>query len=135
MLASLGMTKIEELFADVPEQIRFQRRYEIQDEMSEMILKRHLQQLAGKNVDLDSSISFLGAGAYHHYIPTVVDSIISRSEFFTAYTPYQPEISQGVLQAIFEYQSLISELTGMDVSNASMYDGPTAFGEAAMMAC
>jgi glycine dehydrogenase subunit 1 len=135
MLQSLGLTEIEQLFSDIPEDVRFNRPFDLPAEMSELEIKRHLQQLSSKNVNLDSKLCFLGAGAYHHYIPSVVDAIISRSEFSTAYTPYQPEISQGVLQAIFEYQSLICELTGMDVSNASMYDGPTAFAEAAMMAC
>ncbi|UOF92938.1 aminomethyl-transferring glycine dehydrogenase subunit GcvPA [Fodinisporobacter ferrooxydans] len=135
MLEFLGLSQIEDVFADIPEAVLFNRLYDLPKEMSELEIKRHLQALANKNTSLDTVLCFLGAGAYHHYIPSVVDAIISRSEFATAYTPYQPEISQGVLQAIFEYQTLICELTGMDVSNASMYDGPTAFAEAAMMAC
>ncbi|KEO82645.1 aminomethyl-transferring glycine dehydrogenase subunit GcvPA [Tumebacillus flagellatus] len=135
MLDVLGVDSVEALFADIPDKARFQRELNLPKKLSELELNRYFNQLAGKNDNLEDNINFLGAGAYQHYIPSVVDAIISRSEFFTAYTPYQPEISQGVLQAIFEYQTIVCELTGMDVSNASLYDGPTAFGEAAFMAC
>ncbi|MGZ4111321.1 MAG: aminomethyl-transferring glycine dehydrogenase subunit GcvPA [Tumebacillaceae bacterium] len=135
MLDSLGINSVEELFSDIPEKARFKRELDIPEKLSELELNRYFGKLAAKNVNLEDSISFLGAGAYQHYIPSVVDSIISRSEFFTAYTPYQPEISQGVLQAIFEYQTIMCELTGMEVANASMYDGPTAFGESSYMVC
>ncbi|MGZ4135604.1 MAG: glycine dehydrogenase, partial [Tumebacillaceae bacterium] len=107
MLDSLGINSVEELFSDIPDKARFKRELDIPEKLSELELNRYFGKLAAKNVNLDDSISFLGAGAYQHYIPSVVDSIISRSEFFTAYTPYQPEISQGVLQAIFEYQTIM----------------------------
>ncbi len=103
--------------------------------MSEIDLDRHLRQLAGANIPASWIVSFAGAGVYDHHIPSVVDHVLRKPEFFTAYTPYQPEVSQGTLQAIFEYQSMICALTGMDVANASMYDGATAFVEAALMAC
>jgi glycine dehydrogenase subunit 1 len=135
MLDVLGVDSVEALFADIPDKARFKRELNLPKCLSEMELNRYFNQLAGKNDNLEDNLNFLGAGAYQHYVPSVVDAIISRSEFFTAYTPYQPEISQGVLQAIFEYQTIVCELTGMDVSNASLYDGPTAFGEAAFMAC
>jgi len=102
--------------------------------MAEPELVRHMKRLSQKNTSFDQAICFLGAGAYEHHIPSVVDHIISRSEFYTAYTPYQPEISQGELQAIFEFQTMICELTGMEVANSSMYDGPTALAEAAGVA-
>lgn len=131
MFEFLGIDSIEELFSDIPEKARFKGELNIPKRESELELMRRLNALAAKNVNLEDNINFLGAGAYQHYQPSVVDAMISRSEFFTAYTPYQPEISQGVLQAIFEYQTIICELMGMDVSNASMYDGASAFGEAA----
>src|SRR5699024_9483985 len=131
MLKVLGIQSVDQLFDDIPESVRFQGSLNIPKSMSEPVLTRHMKQLAGKNLSLDQYPSFLGAGAYEHYIPSVVDHVISRSEFYTAYTPYQPEISQGELQAIFEVQSMICELTGMAVANSSMYDGVTALTEAA----
>src|SRR6476620_3439662 len=130
MLETIGITSVDELFSDIPEQIQFKREYNIKKAKSESALLKELTQLAAKNADLRSHTSFLGAGVYDHYIPVIVDHVISRSEFYTAYTPYQPEISQGELQAIFEFQTMISELTGMKVANSSMYDGGTALAEA-----
>src|SRR3954462_6638178 len=133
MLETIGVTSIDELFSDIPEQVRFKGEYNIKKAKSESALLKGLSQLGAKNADLRSNTSFLGAGVYDHYIPVIVDHVISRSEFYTAYTPYQPEISQGELQAIFEFQTMICELTGMDVANSSMYDGSTALAEAAML--
>jgi glycine dehydrogenase subunit 1 len=133
MLETIGVASVDELFSDIPEQVRFKGEYNIKKAKSESALLKELTQLAGKNADLRSNTSFLGAGVYDHYIPVIVDHVISRSEFYTAYTPYQPEISQGELQAIFEFQTMICELTGMDVANSSMYDGGTALAEAAML--
>lgn len=134
MLKTIGVESIDELFADIPEKVRFKGEYNIKKAKSEPALLKELAQLAAKNADLKQNVSFLGAGVYDHYIPTIVDHVISRSEFYTAYTPYQPEISQGELQAIFQFQTMICELTGMDVANSSMYDGGTALAEAAMLA-
>jgi glycine dehydrogenase subunit 1 len=134
MLERIGVTSIDELFADIPEKVRFQGLYNIKEAKSEAALMKELAQLAGKNKDTASNVSFLGAGVYNHYKPVIVDHVISRSEFYTAYTPYQPEISQGELQAIFEFQTMIAELTGMDLANSSMYDGGTALAEAGMLA-
>ncbi|AIM15585.1 MULTISPECIES: aminomethyl-transferring glycine dehydrogenase subunit GcvPA [Neobacillus] len=133
MLETIGVSSVEELFSDIPEKVRFKGEYNIKPAKSETALMKELFQLAGKNADLKTNISFLGAGVYDHYMPVIVDHVISRSEFYTAYTPYQPEISQGELQAIFEFQTMICELTGMDVANSSMYDGGTALAEAAML--
>ncbi|OLS39438.1 glycine dehydrogenase (aminomethyl-transferring) [Alkalihalophilus pseudofirmus] len=133
MLHTIGVDSIEELFSDIPEAIRFKGELTIPKALKEPQLVKYFQGLAAKNVSLKQKTSFLGAGVYEHYIPSIVDHVISRSEFYTAYTPYQPEISQGELQAIFEFQTMISELTGMDLANSSMYDGPTALAEAAMM--
>lgn len=123
MLKAIGAETIDELFADIPEDVRFQKDYQIKKAKSETELTRELTKLAAKNKDAVTYASFLGAGVYDHYQPVIVDHVISRSEFYTAYTPYQPEISQGELQAIFEFQTMICELTGMDIANSSMYDG------------
>jgi glycine dehydrogenase subunit 1 len=133
MLARIGVSEIEDLFQAIPASHRFPT-LELSPPISELEIVRELQHLADDNLDVGHMPCFLGAGAYHHFIPAVVDHVISRSEFYTAYTPYQAEISQGTLQAIFEYQTMICELTGMAVSNASHYDGATALAEAAVMA-
>ncbi|ARI77079.1 aminomethyl-transferring glycine dehydrogenase subunit GcvPA [Halobacillus mangrovi] len=130
MLQRIGVQSSEELFSDIPESIRFKGDLDIKEPRNEFQLTKELTELAGQNVNLNTHTSFLGAGVYDHYIPSIVDHVISRSEFYTAYTPYQPEISQGELQAIFEFQTMICELTGMDVANSSMYDGGTALAEA-----
>ena len=134
MLQAIGVSDISELFSDIPESVRFEGDLNIKPAKDEYSLLKELNKIASKNITSTTHSSFLGAGVYDHYIPSVVDSIISRSEFYTAYTPYQPEVSQGELQAIFEFQTLISELTALPVANSSMYDGPTAFAEAATMA-
>ncbi|NPC93283.1 aminomethyl-transferring glycine dehydrogenase subunit GcvPA [Bacillus sp. WMMC1349] len=134
MLEAIGVNQIDDLFSDIPERVRFKGEYQIKQAKSETELMKELQKLAAKNKHADAYASFLGAGVYDHYQPVIVDHVISRSEFYTAYTPYQPEISQGELQAIFEFQTMICELTGMDISNSSMYDGGTALAEAAMLA-
>lgn len=133
MLETIGVNSVEDLFSDIPKEIRFKGNLNIKKDLSESELLKEFVQLSRKNINSIEYCSFLGAGVYEHYIPAVVDHMISRSEFYTAYTPYQPEISQGELQAIFEYQTMIAELTGMDLANSSMYDGPTALSEAAMM--
>lgn len=135
MLEAIGIEAVDELFSDIPEEVRFNGRLNIKEAKSESALTKELFKLANQNVNLKTHASFLGAGVYDHYIPSIVDHVISRSEFYTAYTPYQPEISQGELQAIFEFQTMICELTGMDIANSSMYDGGTALAEAAMLAC
>jgi glycine dehydrogenase subunit 1 len=132
MLTAIGVSSVEELFADIPEGVRFGRELDVPPALTEAELSRHLEELAAKNV-LDP-VSFLGAGIYDHYVPAVVDAVLQRGELLTAYTPYQPEMSQGVLQAIFEYQTAICELTGMDVSNASGYDGTTVAADACFVA-
>lgn len=134
MLATIGVDTVEDLFHEIPSHIRFQGEMNLPAPMAESTLVRHMRQLAGRNISTDTHASFLGAGVYDHHIPSVVGHVISRSEFYTAYTPYQPEISQGELQAIFEFQTMIAELTGMDVANSSMYDGSTALAEAANLA-
>jgi glycine dehydrogenase subunit 1 len=133
MLRVIGVRKLEDLFADVPVAHRFPA-LDLPPAFTEMEARMQMEELAGANETAHDLACFLGAGAYYHYTPAAVNAIISRGEFLTAYTPYQPEVSQGTLQAIFEYQSLISNLTGMDVSNASHYDGATATAEAAVMA-
>lgn len=134
MLEAIGLTSIEELFADIPEEVRFPP-LDLPAPLSEMEVARLLGELAERNADLDHHACFLGAGAYRHFVPAVVDHILGRGEFYTCYTPYQPEVSQGTLTAIFEYQTLVCQLTGMEVANASMYDGASALAEAALMAC
>lgn len=134
MLDVIGIETIDGLFADIPEQVRYRGDLPVSAALSEPALLRHMSRLAGKNADLDQYASFLGAGIYDHHVPVVINHVISRSEFYTAYTPYQPEISQGELQAIFEFQSYICELTGMAAANASMYDGATALAEAGALA-
>ena len=133
MLSVIGVQSIEDLFEKVPAKHRFPE-LDLPDGMTEMEIAAELNAIASANASTDDFISFLGAGAYDHYIPAAVDMILKRGEFYTAYTPYQPEVSQGTLQAIFEFQSLMTELTGMDVSNASHYDGATAAAEAANLA-
>src|SRR5229473_1870087 len=133
MLQQIGAASIEQLFDSIPEALRLQDHLNVPAALSEIDLLRKFEQTAARN-QAANRVSFLGGGAYSHYIPTVVDHLISRSEFFTAYTPYQPEISQGTLQSIFEFQTLVCQLTGMDIANASMYDGSTAMAEAVLMA-
>ncbi len=134
MLATIEVDSIEDLFVEIPAEVRLDRPLDLPAPKAEAEVLRELKRLAAQNATEESHSCFLGGGAYNHFIPSVVDHLLSRSEFYTAYTPYQPEISQGTLQAIFEYQSLICQLTGMDVSNASMYDGASACAEAVMMA-
>ncbi|AKL91980.1 aminomethyl-transferring glycine dehydrogenase subunit GcvPA [Staphylococcus capitis] len=134
MLDTIGAKSISELFGDVPADILLDRNLNIAKGEAETSLVRRLNLLANRNITKETHASFLGAGVYDHYAPAVVDAMISRSEFYTAYTPYQPEISQGELQAIFEFQTLICELTDMDVANSSMYDGMTSFAEACILA-
>lgn len=130
MLEKIGAESVDELYSDIPEEVIFKGEYDIPSAMSEIEIRKHFKALADKNSNLKI---FAGGGVYDHYSPSVVNHLLGRSEFYTAYTPYQPEISQGTLQYIFEYQSMICELTGMEASNASMYDGATATAEAMMM--
>ncbi|MEX0612501.1 MAG: aminomethyl-transferring glycine dehydrogenase subunit GcvPA [Pirellulales bacterium] len=134
MLAAIGARSIDELFAMVPNEMRLKRPLAIPPAMSEMELTQHMTALAAKNAHAGSKVCFLGGGSYDHFIPAVVDEIAGRGEFYTSYTPYQPEVSQGNLQVVFEYQTLITRLTGLDVSNASLYDGGSATAEAVLMA-
>ncbi|HHV63889.1 MAG TPA: aminomethyl-transferring glycine dehydrogenase subunit GcvPA [Peptococcaceae bacterium] len=135
MLKEIGLNSLEELFRDIPKEVRLKQNLNLPEALSEMDLLKHLKALAGRNNNLEDNICFLGAGVYDHFIPSVIDTLISRQEFYTAYTPYQPEFSQGTLQAIFEFQTMMCELTGMEISNASMYDGASALAEAMLMAC
>jgi glycine dehydrogenase subunit 1 len=132
MLATIGVASVDELFRDIPAGLRFDRELDVPPALAESDLQRHLEELAAKNVV--DEVCFLGAGIYDHHVPAVVDAVLQRGELLTAYTPYQPEMSQGVLQAIFEYQTAICELTGMDVSNASGYDGSTVAADACFVA-
>lgn len=133
MLQQLGAASIESLFDSIPENLRLRQHLNVPAAMSEIELLKAFDEMGARNTAA-GRVSFLGGGAYSHYVPTIVDHLISRSEFFTAYTPYQPEISQGTLQSIFEFQTLVCQLTGMDIANASMYDGSTALAEAVLMA-
>lgn len=135
MLGSAGFNSLDELFSDIPDAIKLKRELKLGPGRGEMEVGRELKALAARNLNTDDYPCFLGAGAYDHYIPAAVDQLLLRSEFYTAYTPYQPEISQGILQSIFEYQSMICLLTGMEVANASMYDGGSALAEACVLAC
>ena len=135
MLEAIGVPSVDALFEPVPAAVRLQRELDLPPALSEPDLMAHLGALAGQNADAAQVASFLGAGAYRHFAPGFIDQLLLRSEFYTAYTPYQPEISQGTLQAIFEFQTLAAQLMGTDLANASMYDGSTAMAEAAMMAC
>jgi glycine dehydrogenase subunit 1 len=134
MLRAVGVSSIDALFEVIPESVRLGTSLALPSGMGEIELSAHLGELASMNAPATELVSFLGAGCYDHYVPSVVDHVLTKPEFFTAYTPYQPEVSQGTLQAIYEYQSMICALTGMEVANASMYDGATAFVEAAFMA-
>src|SRR5687768_3144749 len=134
MLQAIGVGSIEELFAGVPDELRLKRPLHVPPALSELELAQHLQELAAKNSHIGQKVCFLGGGAYDHFVPAVVDAIASRGEFYTSYTPYQPEVSQGNLQVMFEYQTLICQLTGMDVSNASLYDGGSAAAEGVLLA-
>jgi glycine dehydrogenase subunit 1 len=134
MLETIGVESIDDLFADLPDGIRFDRPLDVPPALTEQELTAYFEELASQNEHNASHVSFLGAGLYDHYVPAVVDAVLQRGEFLTAYTPYQPELSQGVLQSIFEYQTAICELTGMDVSNASGYDGTTVAADACYVA-
>jgi glycine dehydrogenase subunit 1 len=134
MLEAIGVSSIEELFDQIPPEVRLERPLDLAPAHCEMELSQHLSNLASHNLHAANSVCFLGGGSYDHFVPAVVDAIASRGEFYTSYTPYQPEVSQGNLQVMFEYQTLICQLTGMDVSNASLYDGGNAAAEAVLMA-
>jgi glycine dehydrogenase subunit 1 len=134
MLEAIGVSSIEELFADLPAGVRLHRELDLPPALSEQELTSYFEALAAENAHVGAELSFLGAGMYDHYVPAIVDAVLQRGELLTAYTPYQPELSQGVLQAIFEYQTAICELTGMDVSNASGYDGTTVAADACFIA-
>jgi glycine dehydrogenase subunit 1 len=133
MLAEIGVASIDNLFSDIPEKIRLKKALKLPEQMSELEVRQDVQKMLAQNKPFAQMLSFLGGGLWPHHIPAHVRSLVQRSEFLTSYTPYQAEVSQGMLQALFEYQSMICELTGMDVSNASMYDWATAVGEAALM--
>src|SRR6202165_4848553 len=134
MLATLGLSSLEELLTPVPENVRLRRPLDLPPAVAEPDLKRLLSNLAAQNKNLDSTLSFLGAGTYDHAIPSVVPHLQRRSEFVTSYTPYQPEVSQGMLQTIYEFQTMVCQITGLDIANASLYDGSTSVVEAALLA-
>src|SRR5262250_3580817 len=134
MLAKIGVPSVDSLFRDVPERARFGKPIDLPNHMGELEVERAISALAAKNLGTGRAPSFLGAGAYRHHVPASVDHLIQRGEFLTSYTPYQPEVTQGTLQYLFEFQTQVAMLTGMEVANASMYDGATATVEAVMMA-
>src|SRR5947207_5734110 len=134
MLDAMGAASIEELFAEIPPEVRFDRPLDLPEGLSETECFDHLAALAERNAHADAEICFLGAGMYDHYVPAIVDAITQRSEFLTPYTPYQPEVSQGGLQVMFEFQTALSELTGLPVANASLYEGPSSVASAAYLA-
>ncbi len=134
MLKAIGVSTIEELFANIPANLRLHRPLNVPPALSEIELTQHVQRLAARNKPADDAVCFLGGGSYDHFIPAVVDTVAGRGEFYTAYTPYQAEASQGSLQAFFEFQTLICQLTGLDVANASLYEGGSAVAEAVLMA-
>ena len=134
MLDVIGVASVEELFDPIPPGVRLRRPIDLPPGKPEQEVYTELRRLAERNVSAEDEITFLGAGMYDHYVPSIVDMLMSRSEFLTPYTPYQPEVSQGGLQVMFEYQTAISELTGLPVSNASVYEGPSAVGAAAYLA-
>src|SRR5688572_27003200 len=134
MLEAIGKGSIDELFASVPEELRLTRPLDLPDGLPEAEVYGRLRELAARNADAESELCFLGAGMYDHYVPSIVDAITSRSEFLTPYTPYQPEISQGGLQAMFEFQTAMSELTALPVSSAGLYEGPSSVASAAYLA-
>lgn len=135
MLQTLGLSSLDQLFSDIQADLQLGRELNIPAGCGEMDLRSHLKELAARNRSTEDFPCFLGAGAYDHYIPAALEQLLLRSEFYTAYTPYQPEISQGILQSIFEYQTMMCNLTGLDVSNASLYDGGSALAEACSLAC
>src|SRR5947209_15607470 len=134
MLAEIGVSSLEDLFAVIPESVRLQRALDLPEGQSEHEVFAHLRELAAANTSAEDEISFLGGGMYDHYVPALIDMLVERSEFLTPYTPYQPEVSQGGLQVMFEYQTAISELTGLPVANASVYEGPSALAAAGWLA-
>ncbi len=134
MLAVIGVESIDELFDGIPVGVRLGRRLDLPDGLGEAEVYRHLRELAAANVSAEDELCFLGAGMYDHYVPAVIDMLTARSEFLTPYTPYQPEVSQGGLQVMFEFQTAICELTGLEVSNASVYEGPSALAAAGYLA-
>src|SRR5499433_1957254 len=133
MLRAIGIDSIEELYRHIPQTLRNRAKIDLPEGLTELAVRRRLAELASTNATASDWSLFLGGGIYHHFIPSAVDAIISRSEFSTSYTPYQPEVSQGTLQALFEYQTLICQLTGMEISNAAVYDGASAAAEAVLM--
>jgi glycine dehydrogenase subunit 1 len=134
MLAQIGVGSVEDLFANIPPAVRLGRTLDVPPALSEIELTQHLAALAARNRPAGDAVCFLGGGSYDHFIPAVVDTVSSRSEYYTAYTPYQAEASQGSLQAFFEFQTLLCQLTGLDVANASLYEGGSAVAEAILMA-
>src|SRR6187397_3211792 len=134
MLDAIGVGELEDLFEAIPESVRQREPIDLPDGMAEQDVQAHLAALAARNTHADEEVTFLGAGMYDHHVPAIVDAIIERSEFLTPYTPYQPEISQGGLQAMFEFQTAMSELTGLPVSNAGLYEGPSSVASAGYLA-